>query len=65
MSITNYVFIIVGGFVAFLGLISLIFLSLRKIISSSGNKTIQSIVAIVIGLFFLIIGLIFNLPTNT
>ena len=64
MSITNYVFIITGAFVTIIGLLALVIPGLNKIISSPGNKTIQSIVAIIIGLIFLIIGLFIDLPTN-
>jgi hypothetical protein len=64
MSITNYIFIIVGGIVALIGVLSLIFPGLTKIMSSPGSERIKSIIAVVIGLIFLIIGLIIDLPTN-
>jgi len=65
MSVTNYVFIFTGGLVALIGGLSLIFPGLTKIISLPGNKTIQSLIALIIGLIFLIIGLLVELPINS
>ena len=64
MTITNYILIIVGGFVTLIGVLSIIFPGLTKIINAPGNERIKSIVAIIIGLIFLIMGLIIDLPTN-
>jgi hypothetical protein len=64
MTITNYVFIIVGAIVTLLGLLSIIFPNLTKIINAPGGSRIKSIIATIIGLIFLIIGLTIELPTN-
>jgi hypothetical protein len=64
MSITNHIFIIVGGFVAILGALSIVFPVITKIINAPGNERVKSIAAIIIGFIFLIIGLIIELPTN-
>lgn len=65
MTLTNYVFIIVGGLVAILGILSFFIPSFTRIISSPGNPRTQAIIATIIGLIFLIIGLVVELPTNS
>ena len=64
MSITNYIFIIIGGFIAIFGILSILFPGLTKIINAPGNERVKSIAAIIIGLIFLIIGLIIDFPIN-
>jgi hypothetical protein len=64
MTITNYIFIIVGGLVTLIGILSIIFPGITKIINAPGNERVKSIVAIIIGLIFMIIGLVIDLPTN-
>jgi hypothetical protein len=64
MSITNLIFIIVGVIVTFIGILSIFFPGITKIINAPGNERIKSIIAIIIGLILLIIGLIIDNPTN-
>lgn len=64
MSITNYILIIVGGIVTLIGVLSIFFPGLTRIINAPGGERIKSIIAIFIGLIILIIGLIFHLPAN-
>jgi hypothetical protein len=64
MSLTNYILIIVGGLVALIGILSIFFPGLTRIINAPGNERIKSIIAIIIGLIILIIGLIIDIPTN-
>jgi len=64
MTIINYILIIVGGFFTLIGILSIIFPGLTKIINAPGNERVKSLIAIIIGLIFLIIGLITKLPTN-
>jgi len=64
MTIINYIVIIVGGFFTLIGILSIIFPGLTKIINAPGNERVKSLIAIIIGLIFLIIGLITKLPTN-
>lgn len=64
MTITNYILIIVGVFVALLGILSIFFPGLTRVINAPGGARVRSIIAIVIGLIILMIGSIVELPSN-
>ena len=64
MTITNYILIIVGGLVVFVGILSIFFPGLTRIINAPGGERIKSIIAIIIGLILLLIGIVFDLPVN-
>ena len=64
MSITNYILLVVGGLVALIGVLSIFFPGITKIINAPGNERIKSIIAIIVGLILVIIGLIIELPTK-
>jgi len=64
MTITNYILIIIGGLVALVGILSIFFPGLTRIINTPGGERIKSIIAIVIGLILLLIGIVIELPAN-
>lgn len=64
MTITNYILIIVGGLVALVGIFSIFFPGLTRMINAPGGERIKSIIAIIIGLILLLIGIIIDLPAN-
>ena len=64
MTITNYILIIVGGLVALVGILSIFFPGLTRIINAPGGERIKSIIAIIIGLIIFLIGIVIELPAN-
>ena len=64
MTITNYIFIIVGGLVAIIGIAAFFLPSLTKIINFPGGPKIKAIATAIIGIILIITGFIVNLPAN-
>ncbi len=64
MTTANLILLLVGGIVIILGVLSIFFPGLTRVINAPGGPRLKSIIAIIIGLVILIIGLIIELPTN-
>ncbi len=64
MTTANLILLLVGAIVAILGVLSIFFPGLTRVINAPGGPRLKSIVAIIVGLVILIIGLIIELPTN-
>ena len=64
MSITNHIIIIIGAIVILIGILSIFFPALTKIINAPGGERLKSITAIIIGIILIIIGFIVNFQKN-
>ena len=64
MTTANLILLIIGVIVTILGVLSIFFPNLTRIINAPGGSRFKSIIAIIIGIAILIIGLIYKLPTN-
>jgi hypothetical protein len=64
MSITNYILTIIGGIVTLIGILSIFYPGLTKIINVPGGERMKSIIAIISGLVIVTIGLVFEIPVN-
>jgi len=64
MTTANLILLLVGGIVTILGVLSIFYPGLTRVINAPGGPRLKSIMAIIIGLVILIIGLIIELPTN-
>lgn len=64
MTITNYMLLLVGIGVSLIGLLSIFFPNLTRIINAPGGPRLKSIIAIIIGFIVIIIGFVIELPTN-
>jgi len=64
MTIVNNIIIIVGAIVTLIGVLSIFFPALTKIINAPGGERLKSIIATVIGIILIIIGFFINFPTK-
>ena len=64
MTITNYILIILGVAVGIIGLLSIFFPNLTRIINAPGGQRLKSAVAIITGVIIFFIGLLVEIPTN-
>ena len=64
MTTTNYILIVLGVAVAVLGVLSIFFPNLTRIINAPGGQRLKSAVAIITGLIIFFIGLLVEIPTN-
>ena len=62
MTITNYIIIIVGAIVTLIGVLSIFFPGLTKIINAPGNERLKSIIATIVGIILILIGFLVNIP---
>ncbi len=59
MTITNHITIAVGTIITLIGILSIFFPIITKIINLPGNERLKSITAIITGIIIIIIGLYF------
>ena len=64
MSNANTILIIVGAIVTIIGVISIFYPALTRIIRAPGGERLKSIISIIIGIILLGIGIFVNLPTK-
>ncbi len=64
MAAVNYILILLGVIVTLIGVISIFFPGLTRIINAPGGPRVKSIIAIIVGIVIFFIGLLVNIPTN-
>jgi hypothetical protein len=64
MAAVNYILILLGVIVTLIGVISIFFPGLTKIINAPGGPRVKSIIAIIVGIIIFFIGLLVNIPIN-
>ena len=64
MTTANLILLLIGAVVTILGVVSIFFPGITRIINAPGGPRFKSIIAIIIGIAIFIIGLIFELPSN-
>jgi len=64
MSVINTTFILVGALVALLGVLTFFIPALERIINAPGGPRMKALIALIIGLIFLIVGLTVEIPVN-
>lgn len=62
MEIINTVFIIVGAIVALIGVAAIFNPNFARIINAPGGPRLKGAIALIIGLIFLIVGLVYQIP---
>jgi len=64
MAFVNTVFIIVGLLTAIIGISSFFIPGLTRIINAPGGPILKAIIAVIIGIIFILLGLIIKIPTG-
>jgi hypothetical protein len=63
MGVANTILIVVGALVTFLGVLTIFYPNLARIINAPGGPRLKAIIAIIIGLILLIVGLAIEFNT--
>lgn len=64
MAFVNTVFIIVGLLTAIIGILSFFIPVLTRIINAPGGPRLKAIIALIIGIIFILLGLMIEIPTG-
>lgn len=64
MTSINIVFIIIGLIITIIGILTFFIPMLARIINAPGGPKLKASIAVIIGIIFILIGLIFEIPTG-
>lgn len=64
MISVNTVFIIIGSLVTILGIVAFFIPALARIINAPGGPRLKAVIAITIGIIFILAGLMFEIPVK-